>query len=109
MRRVIAATLAAALLVPAAAEAHWDRGYGYGPRYGYGGGYGWHHHSSPWPFIAGGVFGLGVAGALLAPRVYVPPPPVYYAPPPVYYAPPPPVYYYQTPQPYYPPGYYPGY
>jgi opacity protein-like surface antigen len=82
MRRVIAATLAAALLVPAAAEAHDWRGYGgYGYRGGYGGGYGWHHHSSPWPFIAGGVLGLGVAGALLAPRVYVPPPPVYYAPP----------------------------
>jgi hypothetical protein len=104
-RRIASAALGVALLavaVPDPAHADWHGrggGWGYGgPRYygGYGGGWHHHHRSTPWPWIAGGVLGLGVLGARAAPPVYAPPP-VYYAPPPVYY-PPPPVYY--APQPY---------
>ena len=110
IRRIAIAALGAAMLVaavPGPAQADWrGRGYGGGPRYygSYGGGWR-HHHSAPlWPWIAGGVLGLGVLGALTAPPAYYVRPPVYYAPPPVYYppqpyyAPPPPVYYY-APQP----------
>jgi hypothetical protein len=86
--------------VPGPAQADWrGRGYGGGPRYygGYGGGW-HHHHSAPlWPWIAGGVLGLGALGALAAPPTYYVRPPVYYAPRPAYYAPPPPVYYYAPP------------
>jgi hypothetical protein len=80
-RRVAIAALGAALLVaavPVPAQADWrGRGYGYGPRYGgYGGGWHHHHHAPVWPWVAGGLLGLGVLGALAAPPVYVPPPTV---------------------------------
>ena len=104
IRRLAITALGVAMLasaMPAPAQADWrGRGYGYGPRY-YGGYHsGWHHHGTPvWPFVAGGLLGLGILGALAAPPVYAPPP-VYYAPPPAYYPqpwayapPPPPVYY----------------
>jgi hypothetical protein len=107
IRRVAITAVGIALLaaaVPMPAHADWRGRGGYGPRYygGYGGG-GWHHHHGApvWPWVAGGLLGLGVLGALTAPPVYTPPPPVYYPPPPVYYAPPPA--YYPQPWAYAPP------
>jgi len=86
--------LAVTALAPAAADAQYYRGGGYGGyRGGYGHGYGYGHRGYGFgggALLGGALLGLGI-GALAA-RPYYAPPPVYYAPPPVVYAPPP-VYY----------------
>ncbi len=99
-RACLVLPLLAGLTAAPQAEAQWRHG-GYG---GYGGGYHREYHGGGWGpgAIVGGLLGLGVAAAVLAPRPYAPPPVVYappaygtptvvYAAPPAYY--PPPVYY----------------